>query len=450
MALNTVKAISERRSAKAKELNAAFEAIGNAKDEESRSKAEQAFDGLEKEYKSLSADLERARRIESLAGYDDGGKRNVDSDDIGNQGLQNEERDSPLINPDAAGYSLMRAIRMRADGQEVDGVEGEIHQELAKRAAAGGKPATGFMIPHTLRIDPRRTEQRSTMTTTQGSGTIPTIVSGSLIDVLRHRMVMQRMGAIVLSNMVGSFAIPKKTATNSFEWVAEDTAATGSRMTIGQVTFSEKTISGHTRLSRSLLKQSSQDVEAMARMDLVDGLAVGLDLAGLANASGGDGPTGLLYVSGIPTVAIGTNGGAPTHAALVQMETEVFQDDADVDNMGYVVNAKTRGKLKTTLKEDGIAGYLWESGNTVNGYNALTSNQLPSNLTKGTTSGTCSAAVFGNFADAVFALWGGMDMLVDPYTEGTKGNVLLVVHQSADFNVRRTESFSRCLDLTTV
>ena len=50
-----------------------------------------------------------------------------------------------------------------------------------------------------------------------------------------------------------------------------------------------------------------------------------------------------------------------------------------------LVTPGIRGKLKTTLKNT-VAGadYIWSAGNTLNGYAALASNQVPSTLTKGT------------------------------------------------------------------
>lgn len=441
MAVNTVKAIRERLVVKAQEMRDLHTAIGAETDTVKREKLELSFDAADAGHQSLQSELQRAERMEDL-------EASASSDLPGGlPGDETEERDSPLLDPDKHGYSLLRAIGRRADGMELNGVEGEIHQELAKRAAASGKAPSGFMVPHTLRMIPAGSERRAVMGLTQGAGAIPDILSPNLIDALRNMMVLSGLGAITLSNMVGTFAIPKKTAVNTFEWVGESTAATGSRNTVGQVTFGEKTVSGWTALSRSMLKQASLDMEAMARQDLAEGLAVALDAGGLANASGGAGPTGLLYLAGIDTIAMGANGAAPSHAKFVEMETNVFVDNANVDNMAYVVNAQTRGKCKTTLKASGIAGYLWETGNTINGYNAPVTNAMPRTLVKAESGAVCSAALFGNFRDAIFALWGGVDLVVDPYTEAKKGDVILVIHQSADFNVRRTESFTRCLDL---
>lgn len=449
MPLYTAVAIRERMAAATTELRSLSNAI-EGQTGEARTAAVASYDAADATLRGMQEDLARAERIEGLApdqrGDGGGGDGNT-------QDLTGEHRDSPLLNPDANGYSILRAMNIRANGGVVDGVEGEIHTELAKRATDAGVEVQGFMAPHTMQVDSRsiglaRENRAADLTdTTDGAGGIPTVQGGTFIDVLRRRSIMRRMGAIILANMVGSFSIPKKTAVNTFEWVAEGAAPAGSKMVIGSVGFAERTIAGLTRLTRSFLRQTSLDAEGMARMDLVDGLALAIDAGGLAGQAGGNSPVGLLELAGIATVENGTNGDAMTHAKWVEMETAVFANDADVDTMGYAVNAGTRGSAKTTQKFAGTGGQtIWEPGNTINGYRAETSNQLPSDLTKGS-SNDCSAAVFGNFADAVYALWGGVDLLVNPFSEDAEGNIRLTIHQSADFNCRRTESFSRTLDI---
>ena len=133
---------------------------------------------------------------------------------------------------------------------------------------------------------------------------------------------------------------------------------------------------------------------------------------------------------------------------MVQMMAEEVAN-ADVGTMGYLTNAKVRGKLKQTSKVSGQNGFIWEAGNTpVNGYMAGVSNQVPSNLTKGT--GTdLSAVIFGAWADLLIGQWGGIDLIVDDVTEAAKGNVRLVAHSEWDIAVRHAESFAAIQDAQT-
>ena len=76
-------------------------------------------------------------------------------------------------------------------------------------------------------------------------------------------------------------------------------------------------------------------------------------------------------------------------------------------------------------------------------------NQVPADLTKGTAEDICSAIIFGNWQDLLIGTWGGLDMILDPYTNSTTGRVVLTVFQSVDIAVRHPESFAAILDATT-
>ena len=49
--------------------------------------------------------------------------------------------------------------------------------------------------------------------------------------------------------------------------------------------------------------------------------------------------------------------------------------------------------------------------------------------------------LFGNLADVMIGLWGGLDILADPYTQSLSGTRRIVMHQDFDIAVRRNASF---------
>ena len=86
---------------------------------------------------------------------------------------------------------------------------------------------------------------------------------------------------------------------------------------------------------------------------------------------------------------------------------------------------------------------------TLNGYKAGVSNNVPSNLTKG--SGTnLSAIIFGNWRDLIVGQWGGIDLQADPYTAGDEGAVIVRVFVDVDVALRHAASFSAMQDSITV
>ena len=86
-------------------------------------------------------------------------------------------------------------------------------------------------------------------------------------------------------------------------------------------------------------------------------------------------------------------------------------------------------------------------GATVNGYRAMASNLLPTTLTKGGFDSVLHGGLFGNWADLVIGQWGGVDILVNPYTKGKEATVEIIVNAWFDSAVRRAASFCKCDEL---
>ena len=77
----------------------------------------------------------------------------------------------------------------------------------------------------------------------------------------------------------------------------------------------------------------------------------------------------------------------------------------------------------------------------------VVSNQIPSNLSKGSASGTLSAVIFGNFSDLYLGMWGSLEILVDPYSDFSKGTTGVRALQSNDVAVARTDSIAAIQDI---
>lgn len=293
-------------------------------------------------------------------------------------------------------------------------------------------------------------------TATAGGNTVATeLLGSSFIDLLRNAMVLDRLGVTWLRDLNGNVAIPSATGAATSYWVAENGAPTESQQTFGQVALTPKTIGAFTDYSRRLLLQSSLDVEVFVRADLAAVLGQGIQFSAINGPGGGTDLLGLLNTSGIGSVAGGTNGGAPTYDHMVDLESAVAIANADVGTMAYLTNAKVRGKLRKTQEFTSTNGKaVWTSGSErgvgeVLGYDAVVTNAVPSNLTKGTASGICSAIAYGNWADLMIGMWGGLDIMLDPYTGATSGTKRVIALQDVDVAVRRVASFAAMKDALT-
>ncbi len=279
------------------------------------------------------------------------------------------------------------------------------------------------------------------------------ILPQSFIESLHNKAVLMAAGATIIDDLIGDVAIPKQSGGAVAYWLAEGDSITESQQTFAQLVLSPKTLGGMTEYSRKLVIQSSISVENFIRNDLARVLAIALDTAGLHGTGSNNQPTGIAATSGIGSVAGGTNGAAPVDDDIIDLETEVAQDNADVGNLNYITNTKVRGKLKKTfISETHGDRRVWDNRSAatpLNGHKALVTNSVSSTLTKGTASGVCSGVFFGNWADLIIALWSGIDLLVDPYSGSASGKIRVTAFQSADIGVRHAESFAAMLDALT-
>lgn len=358
----------------------------------------------------------------------------------------------PIITSDSIGmseaekreFSLLRAMEAAATGKwDKAGLEREVSAELEKQH---GRSATGFFVPTDLMA-----RAYSKGTAANGGHTIANDLRGDLfIDLLRNRLATAQLGATVLDGLVGDITIPKQLTGNSVTWVDENGQANESNATFGQIGLKPKTVTANTELSRKFILQSSLSAEQFARNELLSAMMLGIDLAAINGSGASNQPTGILNTAGIGAVGIGANGGKLAWEHVVALETSIAAANADLGNLAYLTNTKVRGALKTTLKAEGVSGYIWQDGATpLNGYRCEVSNQVPSNLTKGTANGKCSPLIFGNWADLLIAHWGVLDVITDPYTKGKQGAVVITVLQDVDIAVRHAESFAAVKDIIT-
>lgn len=326
-------------------------------------------------------------------------------------------------------FSFLKAINAMANPQDKRAQDAAAFEREVSEAAMKtyGRAAQGIFVPNDVIFGKR---DLTVGTANAGGYTVATdLMADSFIEMLRNRSVVQRAGATVMNGLVGNVAIPKQSAGATAYWVAESGAPTESQQTLAQVTMSPKTVGAYTDFSRKLMLQSSIDIESFVRRDLAQVIALAIDAAALYGTGSNNQPTGVKNTSGVNTKDFAAT--TPTFAELVAMESELAADNADIGTMSYLFNPAQRGALKTTEKSSTSTGqFVWEPGNTVNGYRTEVSNQV-----------TAGDVFFGNFADLLIGFWSGLDLTVDPYSNSTSGTVRVVALQDVDIALRNAVSF---------
>ena len=354
--------------------------------------------------------------------------------------LENISNDVPLETPSEIGmtkeevkrFSLVKAIRALANPSDRKAqADAEFEFECSEAAAREyGKDAQGIMLP----ADVLKNWKRDINSSDDSTLIAQDYKGGDFIDVLRNSSSVMQAGATMLRGLQGNVVIPKKTAASSGGWIAtEGNAASESEFTSGSVTMSPKVVGAFTDATRLLLQQSSLDVENLIRDDLTQAIATSIDLGALAGSGSSGQPTGIANTSGINTTTFAAAN--PTWAEIVAMESAVANDNALVGSLGYICRPADYGTLKTTEKASGTAQFVVSPDGSMNGYNVIRSNQV-----------TSGDFYFGNFADLLIGMYGGLDITVDPYALSTSGGVRIVALQTVDVAVRHAVSFCKSSD----
>ena len=344
-------------------------------------------------------------------------------------------------------FSIVRALQASVSGNWSNaGREREIQQELSR---VNGRESQGIFVPDTGWAKRDYTKGSST----QGQKLVGVEhLSDRFIDVLRARLVVAEMGSTFLPGLQSDITIPRRTAGGTAYFVAEGSNVTESTGTFDSISMSPKVMGAFSQFSYLMQLQATPEIEELIRQDFIALLAQKLDQVAI-NGGGSNEPSGILQTSGIGSVAIATNGGSITLDKMLDLKQTVAVDNADLPTAGFLTNTKVENAL-SKLK-DGNSQYLLNPYGSEIGQQQfasrrmMISNNVPSNLTKGSSSGVCSAAIYGNFSDLLIGLFGSLELLTDPYTQFQSGGVGVRALQGVDVQVRHPESFGAILDITT-
>jgi HK97 family phage major capsid protein len=358
-----------------------------------------------------------------------------------------------LSDSEKENYSILRALNTAAEGGNC--FELEVSQDLSRKLGRTAR-RDGFFVPMDVKMrlsDNERQQnargmygmsQRAGLDANTAGNGLNTIFTEyvSLIELLRNKMMVRALGATVLSGLSETIAFPKQASAGTATWVADNPGAdvADSNLTFAQITMTPKLLQSSTSFSRKLLLQSSVDVEALVRNDLMQIVARAIDLAAIAGTGAANQPKGILNQVGIGSVA--TGGTALTYASFVLQETQVAAANADIGTMAYLTTAGMRGKLKQVAKlANTLALPVWNDGE-VNGYRAEVSNQMP-------IVGSAPAlhsCLFGVWNQLLIGEWGALEVIVDPYRLKKQGMIEVTTFDTCDVNVRHPESFSAITD----
>lgn len=341
-------------------------------------------------------------------------------------------------------YSFMKAVRGLVNGSGLQGLEREVSEQIAKN---NGREARGFYAPDSFWGGRR---DLTVGTASAGGNLVGTDHLGDqFVDALRARLVFSELGSRFMTGLRGDVAIPKLATGVSAGFVAENGATSEVNAVFSQITMSPKSLGAFSDVSRLLMIQSDPSVEQIVRDDLLNAIAQKIEDVAI-EGGGSNEPTGIIGTAGIGSVAIGANGGALTWDAITDLVKEVEVDNAAINgnSLAYLTNPKVKSHMASTPKVASTDSVMLMDApwNSLYGYDLAVTNNVPSDLTKGTLT-TASAMIYGDFSQLMMGFFSTPDILIDPYTAGSTGAVRIRVMQEMDLAVRHAQSFAACLDI---
>ena len=321
------------------------------------------------------------------------------------QHLQKEEKKGHT-------FSIIRFLNAAMPGATLDGLEAEMAAEGAKELQRSGIAPKGLVIP--AAVFTRNASGQNAGTNADGGNLV--ITDQHYVDEVSERLTVFKMGTTVLTDLVGNVDLPSVGGV-TFTFVNEGVSTSSTKKAaVAKATLSPKGIRGHMAVTRDLLAQSSLTVEQILKDRIVAAEAACIDKAALA-----------AIVS-----AASSAGTSFSFANLVAMETAINAANANRGKMGYILPAADWGLAKVTAKASGFPAMILEPGDIINGYKADFSNQF-----------AADTPVFGNFEDLFIGRWGGVEILVDPFTMADTGEIKLQLFSYADVKVALAKSFSK-------
>ena len=353
---------------------------------------------------------------------------------------------NPDITPkEQRSYSLMRAVRAAStnDWREA-GYEREVSDEIAHITK---KEARGFYVPTNMQW-----RDQTVSPTSAGGFLVGTDhMADEFVEALYALAIVPMLGARRLEGLQGDIAIPRlSTSATNVSFVAEGSSPTESAETFSQISMSPKTLAGYIDLSRKLVQQSNPSIEAVVRDEMLRTFASAIDSVCI-NGGGSNEPTGVIGSGDTPVSSIGTNGGAITWAKIQELIKTVEDANAVGTSPAFLTNPSVASQLRQLPKQaSGVEGnFLLDPDGRLSGYFVGYTTNVPSNLTKGSSSGVCSALIFGDFSQFFLAFLSGLDVVVDSSSLSTSGGTRLAFFQDVDCAVRNPGGFCVTKDITT-
>ena len=327
-------------------------------------------------------------------------------------------------------FSFFKAVNDFTNGK-LDGVEREMHEEAVNEARSAGRTISGLGIPSFM------LESRTDVT--QGISAIaPTNVLG-FADAMREASVFDKVGANILTGLSANTTIPVAGAS-TVEWEGEIDAAANGGADFGKVELTPTRLASFVNISKQLLLQNGASAEQAIIRDLGRATAQKMDAAIFSTLGIAGAPDSLGELATSTFTQSAYSNLASIMLDFVTAEQTLAEAGGLEGNLAYVASPALMAQLKQSAQVAAVNAGM--QGSLINGY--------PTYFTNGCdkSAGVSADFFFGDFSKLYMGMFGGLDIMVDPYSVATNGQTRLVLNQYMDWGVSDGAGFVKATSLT--
>jgi HK97 family phage major capsid protein len=346
--------------------------------------------------------------------------------------LESAERDK-IKEPDNAdkdfaaecrAFDLATLVESLEGQRVIEGREAEVIQELETR---NGKASRGTYLPW----EALQTRADVTVTAPDASaGKLASRPTMNALERLFEASAAQSFGVQTIQ-VTGKPRFPEMTQGASAAWVAEGGGTDAAAITTTVAEPALRTLTARYLLTRQAIRENSA-LEPMLRRDLSEVIREALDLAVFQGTGADEQPTGLENLASI--AEHDHEGAAITYGDLVDWITDVMVS-AKMNGMGGLHVAGVPFMLASLLKNSFGDGFT-----QLDMVRKVTSKLTFSSQVSDTANDLATAYIGATAGHAYVPMWGGPELIVDPYSESKTGKVALTVFTFPDVLVQRQAS----------
>lgn len=222
---------------------------------------------------------------------------------------------------------------------------------------------------------------------------------------------------------------------------------TGSDFTLSQVTAAPHPMTPSVKASMQLLRMSPIARQKIAA-ELLRAINALIEREAINGSGSAPHSKGILNDAGITTIAMGTNGAAVTAANVAHLRRAVAEAGAELGDgrTAFLTTPAVRTELQQLPRGTGT-DVVWHSDSDVFGEPGFATTNVPSNLTKGTSTTVCHAALYGEWGELYLHVSPQIEIIADTYTFKKQGMVEIAAYLMADSVVPRPKAFAAIKDI---